>query len=464
MNPPTRPSPLPAVSPATFRPRLTLQTWGRGDGLLGLKPQGKLGPRGDQVTVARFDWTYHTETGERWHTPAPTSVLYTRPPAVQEPHPQWGPQSHLMRDLAAEADAMDLVWKMGFVPLEAASFQWRGGETPVGPCWTLPQEQFFGDFWADQVPALQAQGWAVVVLPGFAHESVPVQCWKLVVSPDTGEVVGKTLDAPLVEPAHGVEVLALPRREGAWLLSLGVEIDGEALDLAPMLADLLKRDRRWLRADELAGIDSDEVISLRAPGGRRIDAPAAPLKAIVSAMLDVLTDPQRAANQGPLKLGAWEARRLDALRASLLDPHRVGPDQAWQLQGDEGLASLARRLQRMGAPQPHSAPAGLHLQLRPYQLEGLAWLQYLRTHSLGGILADDMGLGKTAQALAHVLTEKQAGRLDLPVLVVLPTSLIFNWQLEAGRIAPSLRLLTLQGPQRDTLFSGIRDHDLVLTT
>jgi len=75
-----------------------------------------------------------------------------------------------------------------------------------------------------------------------------------------------------------------------------------------------------------------------------------------------------------------------------------------------------------------------------------------------------MGLGKTAQALAHVLIEKHAGRLDLPVLVVLPTSLIFNWQLEAQRMAPGLRLLTLQGPQREALFGQMPDHDLVLTT
>ena len=494
----------PPCATGHFRPRLTLQTLGRGDGLLGLRPQGKLGPRGDNVTVARFDWTYQTDAGERWQMPAPTSVLYSRPPAIQQPHPKWGPPTRLLRDLAAEADAMDLVWSMGFVPLEATTFQWRGGNdealspggavaerfaqvkgggcrpgdteqnvqplrTPGGPanrgpCWTLPQEECFGDFWADQVPVLQAHGWSVVVRPGFAHESVAVQRWKLVVSPDTGEVLGKELDAPLVKPPRGVEMLRLPRREGAWLLSLGVEIDGETLDLAPMLADLIKRDRRWLRADEMAAIDDDETISLRAPGGRRIEAPAAPLKAIISAMLDLLTDPQRAANQGPLKLGGWEARRLDALRASLLDAHRVSPHNAWQLEGDAGLASLAQRLQTIGTPQPVSEPEGLQVQLRPYQLEGLAWLQYLRAHSLGGILADDMGLGKTAQALAHVLTEKQAGRLDLPVLVVLPTSLIFNWQLEATRMAPALRLLTLQGPDRADLFAQMPDHDLVLTT
>ena len=127
-------------------------------------------------------------------------------------------------------------------------FQWRSQKQRphLGSVWTLPQEEHFGDFWADQVPQLQAQGWAVVVQPGFAHESVPVERWKLILSPDTGEVLGKELDSPLVKPARGVEKLALPGHEGEWLLSLGIEIDGETLDLAPMLANLIKRDPRWL--------------------------------------------------------------------------------------------------------------------------------------------------------------------------------------------------------------------------
>ncbi|MEO7107462.1 MAG: SNF2-related protein, partial [Rhodoferax sp.] len=449
-----------------FRPRLTLQTLGRGDGLLGLKPQGKLGPRGDSVTLAQFDWTYRTDAGDQWVAPAPTSILNSRPPAVQELFDTGGPVVRMQRDLAAEADAMDLVWEMGFVPLADKAFQWRSREhsPTLGAVWTLPQEAFFGDFWADQVPVLQAKGWSVVVKPGFAHESVAVQRWKLVVSPDTGEILSKELVEPLVKPGRGVQKLHLPAREGAWLLSLGIEIDGEKLDLAPMLADLLRRDARWLNAAMIAAIDDLSIVSLRAPGGKRIHAPAEPLKAIVGAMVDLLTDPLRAQNLGVLKLGAWEARRLDALRASLLDAHRVGPHNAWQLEGDSGLASLAKRLKALGAPKSVSAPEGLQVQLRPYQLEGLAWLQYLRAHHLGGILADDMGLGKTAQALAHVLTEKHAGRLDLPVLVVLPTSLIFNWQAEAQRMAPSLRLLTLQGPERAGLFAQMLQHDLVLTT
>ena len=479
---PTQPAATPGIATGHFRPRITLMTLGRGDGLLGLRPQGPqgpLGPRGDSVTLAQIDWTYTTHAGESaapntiaWHTPAPTSVLNSRPPAIQELFDTGGPVLRMQRNLAAEADAMDRVWDLGLIPVDANKLQWRhlAAAAALGPVWTLAQEAHFGDFWAEQFPKLRAEGWSVVVQPGFAHESVPVQRWKLHIAPDTGELLGKEVDGPLGVRERPVQKLMLPEREGAWLLSLGIEIDGETLDLAPMLADLLRRDARWLHAQQMAAIDDIAIISLRAPGGKRIDAPAGPLKAIVGAMVDLLTDPTRNQRKDgdPLHLGAWEARRIEALRAGLVQAHRVGTvngwNNAWQLQGDAGLAQLAQRLHTIGTPQPVHAPQGLQVQLRPYQLEGLAWLQYLRAQGLGGILADDMGLGKTAQALAHVLTEKNTGRLTRPALVVLPTSLLFNWQAEAARMAPGLRLLALHGPRRAHSYADIARHDLVLTT
>ncbi len=460
------------VVPGHFRPRITLMTLGRGDGLLGMAPQGKLGPRGDSVTLVQVDWTYRTDDGTTWQTPAPASILNARPAPVQDLFDTGGPVVRMQRNLAAEADAMDRVWDLGLTPVDPKSLQWRhrAAATTLGPAWTLAQEAHFGDFWADVVPQLRTEGWSVVVHPGFAHESVPVSRWKLVIAPDTGELLAKEVDGPLGTRQRPVQKLMLPEREGAWLLSLGIEIDGQTLDLAPMLADLLRRDARWLNARQMAAIDDIAIISLRAPGGKRIEAPAGPLKAIVGAMVDLLTDPTRRQlkDGDPLRLGAWEARRIEALRAGLVQAHRVGTvngwNNDWQLQGDAGLAQLAKRLRSIGTPQPVAAPQGLQVQLRPYQLEGLAWLQYLRAQGLGGILADDMGLGKTAQALAHVLTEKEAGRLKRPALVVLPTSLLFNWQAEAARMAPSLRVLALHGADRGKRYLHIADHDLVLTT
>ena len=427
-----------------LRPELTLQTLSRGDGLLGLKPFGKLGPRGDLVTVVKLAWTYRLADGTRWETAAPTSILNNRPQARLELLTPQGNAVTLQRDLRAEADALDAVWDLGLCPVPDAAFQWRNpDDAPVATnVWTLAQESYFGDFYADQVPRLQSLGWHVVVKPGFAHLPEPVQAWNL-----------------------AIEKLHLPAREGAWLLTLGIELNGEMLDLAPLLADLLRRDARWRDAQAVAQIDDLAVIVLRAPGGKRIEAPAAPIKAIIKAMLDLLTDPRRALSAKPgFRLTDWDAHRLGALRADLMDKASHAQANRWQLQGADGLLAWVQDLQSVGSPPPVEPPAGLLVTLRPYQLQGLAWLQYLRAHKLGGILADDMGLGKTAQALAHILCEKAAGRLDLPALVVLPTSLIFNWISEIKRMAPGLRVLTLQGPARRDDFAQISTHDVVLTT
>jgi SNF2 family DNA or RNA helicase len=91
-------------------------------------------------------------------------------------------------------------------------------------------------------------------------------------------------------------------------------------------------------------------------------------------------------------------------------------------------------------------------------------MQFLREYDLAGILADDMGLGKTVQTMAHILTEKEAGRLTNPALVIAPTSLMANWQEEAARFAPGLKVLLLQGKERMDQFDQIDEADIVLTT
>ncbi len=429
-----------------WRPRIELRTLGRGDGLLGMMACGGSGPRGPDVTVALLDWL--APSGNHAEPPVPKPLAAA----------SFELQQAAQRGMAA----------MGFFPVPPQALQWRAADLgqSLGTCWTLAQEPYFADFWAESVPQLQALGWVVWVRPGFAHHSVPVSAWRLVLEPGTGAVLGQAVDGPLQPGPPPVAGLGLARREGSWLLSLGVEVDGEQLDLAPMLADLLRRDSRWLYADKLAAIDALDLVQLRAPGGRRIEAPAGPIKAIVAAMLDVLSTTRRA---GPLPLAGWDMFRLDSLRQGLSESaqalaKRAGEHGRWQLQGADGLHLLAQRLGKAGGPSAVAAPQGLTITLRPYQLEGLAWLQYLRAQQLAGILADDMGLGKTAQTLAHILVEKNAGRLDCPALVIVPTSLLFNWQDEARRMAPGLRVLTLHGAQREAAHARMGEADLVLTT
>jgi SNF2 family DNA or RNA helicase len=224
------------------------------------------------------------------------------------------------------------------------------------------------------------------------------------------------------------------------------------VDLAPMIWDLIRKDRRWISAEALSLMDDDAIVSLRAPGGKRLHTPAAPLKQLMMTLLEVLL--AQRSRRAPLTLTSWQAARL-----SLLD----GPDSRWHLHGAQALRDLWTRLRDAGPPAPVDDPPGLGLRLRPYQRHGLAWLQYLAAHDLGGILADDMGLGKTAQALAHLWVQKQSGRLTAPALVVAPTSLLFNWAQEAARVAPGLRVASFAHPaERSEVLAGLAQTDVLL--
>jgi SNF2 family DNA or RNA helicase len=127
------------------------------------------------------------------------------------------------------------------------------------------------------------------------------------------------------------------------------------------------------------------------------------------------------------------------------------------------VEELVRKLREFSHLTPLEEPPGFLATLRDYQKEGLAWLQFLREFGFGGILADDMGLGKTVQVLAHILMEKQAGRLDLPTLVVAPTSTLPNWRREAERFAPDLKLVVYHGPKRGERSPELGSSDIVIT-
>lgn len=93
-------------------------------------------------------------------------------------------------------------------------------------------------------------------------------------------------------------------------------------------------------------------------------------------------------------------------------------------------------------------PDSFHGTLRPYQVRGLAWLSFLSRHGLGACLADDMGLGKTIQMIALWLLERADGNVPGPTLLIVPMSLVGNWQREIQRFAPSLRVMVHHGLER----------------
>lgn len=112
-----------------------------------------------------------------------------------------------------------------------------------------------------------------------------------------------------------------------------------------------------------------------------------------------------------------------------------------------------------------SCPQSLALQaeLRDYQQEGLNWLNFLDDFNFGGCLADDMGLGKTLQIIAFILSQREK-RGHTTNLVVVPTSLLFNWQEEMLKFAPSIKTLVHYGGERKKDISKIYGYEVILTS
>ncbi len=128
---------------------------------------------------------------------------------------------------------------------------------------------------------------------------------------------------------------------------------------------------------------------------------------------------------------------------------------------DEAFDRARQRLRSFEGVAPAAAPPEFLGELRGYQRAGLGWLHFLRDFGFGGCLADDMGLGKTVQVLA-LLESRRGG--ELPCLVVVPKSLIFNWLAEAERFTPKLRILDHTGIGRTRKGDPFAGWDVVLTT
>lgn len=112
---------------------------------------------------------------------------------------------------------------------------------------------------------------------------------------------------------------------------------------------------------------------------------------------------------------------------------------------------------------PVPVPEGLNAALRGYQQDGLNWLNFLDGFNFGACLADDMGLGKTIQIIAFILSQRAKGHHNTN-LVVVPASLIFNWQAEVAKFAPSLKIHAVYGADRLKDIHQFDQYEIVLTS
>ncbi|MDN4165560.1 DEAD/DEAH box helicase [Cytophagales bacterium LB-30] len=121
-----------------------------------------------------------------------------------------------------------------------------------------------------------------------------------------------------------------------------------------------------------------------------------------------------------------------------------------------------QKLQNFDQIDDQAMPQQFKGELRPYQKAGYNWMLFLNEFNFGGCLADDMGLGKTVQTLA--LMQLQAETQMGTSLLVMPTSLVYNWQMEAKKFTPNLKVLLYTGTQREKNPALFAQYDLVITS
>jgi non-specific serine/threonine protein kinase len=152
--------------------------------------------------------------------------------------------------------------------------------------------------------------------------------------------------------------------------------------------------------------------------------------------------------------------RLSKYHMSVIDELYQGRNE------EELIIHLEKKYEQLREfKQIREVPPPAHLEhiLRPYQVHGFHWLNYLHEVNWGGILADDMGLGKTVQALSFLNYYKdQYGKLT--ALVVCPTTLMFNWENEIKKFTPALTYLIHHGGDRTRSKPALDKYDVIITT
>jgi SNF2 family DNA or RNA helicase len=275
------------------------------------------------------------------------------------------------------------------------------------------------DFIQNTLPELEQKGWIIEIDDSFKLSFQIAQRW----------------DAEISESQND------------WFeMYFNVEIDSQSYPLLPLIMPVL---------ESYDPENLPDILNLSLGNHQYLTVSSDKIKPILAVLLE-LFNAGTLQNDGSLKVSRFNAASLADMEESSYG--------LFSLTGGKELRELGKKLKNFTGIQDVVLPVNFQAELRHYQQAGLNWLQFLREYKFSGILADDMGLGKTIQTLAHLLLEKQSGRMTLPCLIIAPTSLMSNWRRETERFTPDLKILTLQGTERKHLFDKINDYDLVLTT
>ncbi|MBA3817648.1 MAG: DEAD/DEAH box helicase [Deltaproteobacteria bacterium] len=373
---------------------------------------------GDEIRTAmlRLDFDYHEAPGFPGSAPSRGSRR------VRSGDPRWAG-----RDRDLEAQACRVLEGLGAIEL-----------AHLDDCAVTPGTG------VDYVVAVDGDVHALCAFSAYAVPQLRGLGWRIEVDPEfPWQVVGG--DVPLYASA-------LPDGERPdWFgLELGVEVDGHRIDLLPALLDLIDG------AGDLTNLTRPvrRCVAVPIDGKRWLPVPPARLRLLAKVLLELYRD------RGKVSAPAMRAPVIAELCATLHDGTRP---LRWV--GDTKIREQAYAL-ALGPNKSArvTTPASLCAELRPYQRDGVGWMQHLRAHGANGILADDMGLGKTLQTIAHILIEKEQERLDRPAMIVTLTSLVGNWARELKRFAPTLTVGIYHGPDRASKLATLTEHDVVITT
>ncbi len=336
------------------------------------------------------------------------------------------------RQRAAEMTALNTLYALDLLP---------GAEQPPPSLKKLSTPNQSGTLWAPDHKEWQPS----LYWQRFHHEAIPAlekRGWQVTIA-------AGAINPPLQFEASTWRAEFIDEGRGWFSLSAGFEVDGQAMDLQPILATLVEYN--FLKLTE--GMpDGQEFLVFLTGGehaGSAITLPIGRFRRILIHLGELVNFKFTGK---PIRIHKIEAPSIcEALAED--DSNFIPPHEITSLQLQEASQSKVAC----------EVPPTLKATLRSYQREGYEWMQFLAHHGLHGVLADDMGLGKTMQTLTHILAEKQKGN-TLPNLVIAPTSVVENWQREAAQFAPSLKVTILQGADRHHRFSDLCDTDIALTS
>ncbi|HEX7481796.1 MAG TPA: DEAD/DEAH box helicase, partial [Polyangiales bacterium] len=340
--------------------------------------------------------------------------------------------STFARDAQAESRARHVLEGFGAIDLELLEDY---GAAPGSRADYLVQIDEAQDarcaFTAYALPQLRALGWKIEIAEDYPYQVLNDEPpWYAVVEED--------------------------EQKPDWFsLELGIEIDGHRVNLLPVLLAMVE-DGVKLDAKRASRLSPRFV---QVPGlSRYVPVPAERLQILMQVMAELYHGLE--CDGETIVFPEVRAAALGRLEQAF-----AGEPERLRLTSHESIRERAKAFSAPPRQMARVHATSLQASLRPYQEAGLAWLQHLREHDASGVLADDMGLGKTVQLLA--LLRGDTPHESAPTLLVCPMSLVGNWQREAARFAPGLRVHVHHGAERPkgkAFHAVVAGSDLVVTT